>query len=104
MSETSKTISPTLPTALRSRANGELEGQSIVAWAEFDLDLQNQFRQQFVVLTETACIVLASNGVETIPISELTEAKIVEGLGVDNLNLIVGEKLAVQMRYTRRHR
>ena len=104
MSETSKTTSPTLPSALRSRANGELEGQSIVAWAEFDLDLQNQFRQQFVVLTETACIVLASDGIQTIPISQLTEAKIVEGLGVDNLNLIVGDKLAVQMRYTRRHR
>jgi ATP-binding cassette subfamily B protein len=104
MSETSQTISPSLPSALRSRANGELEGQSIVAWAEFDLDLQNQFRQQFIVLTETTCIVLGSEGMQTIPISELREARIVEGLGVDNLNLIVGNKLAVQMRYTRRQR
>src|SRR3954447_12101747 len=107
MSETTAKTSPTslpLPSALTSRANGELEGQTILAWAEFDLDQQNTYRQQFVVLTETDVIVLASEGTRTIAIAELTEAKIVEGLGVDSLNLVVDGKLAAQMRYTRRQR
>src|SRR3954447_26508969 len=105
MSETIATTSTSaLPRALTSRANGELEGQHVVAWAEFDLDRQNQYRQQFVVLTETDVIVLASDGTKSIAIAELSEAKIVEGLGVDSLNLIVDGKLAAQMRYTRRQR
>ena len=107
MSETTTTTPPTpttLPSALTSRANGELEGQTILAWAEFDLDLQNKYRQQFVVLTETHVIVLASEGTKTIAIREIEEAKIVEGLGVDSLNLLVGGKLAAELRYTRRQR
>src|SRR5437763_1191766 len=104
MSELTKTSLPTLPAALTARANGELEGQTILAWAEFDLDLGNQFHQQFVVLTETDVVVMASEQTRSIPIAELTEARIVEGLGVDSLNLIVGAKLAVEMRYTRRQR
>src|SRR5438477_6595614 len=107
MSDTTATSSPTpttLPSALTSRANGELEGQTILAWAEFDLDLQNKYHPQFVVLTETHVIVLASEGIKTVAIAELQEAKIVEGLGVDSLNLIVGGKLAAQLRYTRRQR
>jgi ATP-binding cassette subfamily B protein len=89
---------------LISRANGELEKQTVVAWAEFDLDFQNKYRQQFVVMTETSVIVLASEGTRSIAISEIEEAKIVEGLGVDVLRMIVGGKLAAEMRYTRRQR
>jgi ATP-binding cassette, subfamily B, bacterial len=107
MSETSTTISskPTpLPRELVSRANGELMGQTIVAWAEFDLDLQNKYRQQFVVMTETDVIVLAAEGTTTVAIAQIEEAKIVEGLGVDILRLVVDGKLAAEMRYTRRQR
>jgi hypothetical protein len=36
-----------LPAALRTQFNGQLDGHTIVAWAEFDLDEQNRFTQQF---------------------------------------------------------
>ncbi len=107
MSETTATISSKpfpLPRELVSRANGELTGQTIVAWAEFDLDLKNKYRQQFVVMTETDVIILASEGTTTVAIAQIEEAKIVEGLGVDILRLIVDGKLATEIRYTRRQR
>src|SRR5438874_7659598 len=108
-----KEAQPILPEGLRARANGQLDGQTILAWAEFDLDAQNTYRQQFAVLTEENLIVMGGGdaGVaatkcepSVIAISSIQEAKIIEGLGVDRLQIIAGEKLAAEMRYSRRQR
>ncbi len=106
MTETNTTSSapPALPQALRARADGQLTGQNVVAWAEFDLDLSNKYRQQFVVLTESNVVVLAAEGTKSIPIRNVDEAKIIEGLGVDSVRLIVHGSLVVEMRYSRRLR
>ncbi len=93
-----------LPQALRARANGQLDGQTILAWAEFDLDPQNKYHQQFAVLTEKNLIVLDGEGPRAIDLSRVGEAKIIEGLGVDRLQIISDGKLAAEMRYSRRQR
>src|SRR5437016_14484095 len=86
---------PTLPAALRARFNGELESQTIVAWAEYDLDQQNRYGQHLVVLTDKALVVLDGQADPTsIDLSNIDEAKTIEGLGVGRLNVIVADKLA----------
>src|SRR6185369_17267258 len=42
-----------LPADVRDRCNGQLDDATIVAWAEFDLDENNRYARQFVVLTES---------------------------------------------------
>src|SRR3954451_19580876 len=89
----------TLPGAVRERVNGQLDGHTIVAWAEFDLDEHNRFARQFAVLTETALFVLpAGDGQSTrsIPLRTIGESKINEGLGVDRLTLTGDEKLIAE--------
>ena len=43
----------TLPATLAARLNGELLGQSVVAWAPFDLGESNQYVERFAIVTET---------------------------------------------------
>src|SRR5262245_58478589 len=95
----------TLPPSLRERVNGELDGRTIVAWAEFDLDSSIQYRLGYVVLTDEELIVLNDgNERKIIPLNQIEEAKINEGLGVDRLRVISGGKLAAELRYSRRQR
>ena len=95
----------TLPAELRTRFNGELENETIVAWAPFDLDENNRYVQRYAVLTErNLLIVEGSSSPRAIPIAEIEEATIVEGLGVDRLNIIVGGKRVAELRYTRHTR
>jgi ATP-binding cassette, subfamily B, bacterial len=93
-----------LPESLLRRFNGQLDGQTIVAWAEFDLDSSNHFRSQHAVLTERELIVLTEGQPSSIPLSHIEEAKITEGLGVDRLRVVSGGKMAAEMRYSRRFR
>jgi ATP-binding cassette subfamily B protein len=93
-----------LPTALLNRFNGQLDGQTVVAWAEFDLDASNRYRTQHVVLTERDLIVLTDGQPLSIQLNQIEEAKINEGLGVDRLRVVSGGKLVSEMRYSRRFR
>jgi ATP-binding cassette subfamily B protein len=93
------------PPVLASRLNGQLDGQSIVAWATFDLDESNAYAERFAVVTEKQLVIL--NGVvppRVLAFSSIDEAKIIEGQGVDRLEIIAGGGKAVEMRYSRRHR
>src|SRR6476646_555354 len=85
-----------LPGAVRERFNGQLDGHTIVAWAEFDLDDQNRFARQFAVLTEADLFILghgtASDRPRAIAVKSIQESKIIEGLGVDRLTIIVDGK------------
>src|SRR5688500_1297047 len=93
-----------LPAAVAARLNGELSGQTVVAWAPFDLDEANCYTQRFAIVTEQQLVVV---GIEPKPlvleISSIEEAKIVEGQGVDKLEIVADGKM-VEMRYSRRHR
>src|SRR3954452_10484985 len=114
----------TLPGAVRERINGQLDGHTIVAWAEFDLDENNRYARQFAVLTETDLFILGARPADapappadappsdtlpglaprSIAIKSIEEAKIIEGLGVDRLTIPVGGRPAASLRYSRSQR
>src|SRR4051794_2471780 len=93
-----------LPAELRARMNGELDGQDVLDWSEFDLDDENRYAKRFAVLTDRQLVVTGGASPVVIPISDIGEAKIVEGLGVDRLRVLVGGKVAAELRYTHRYR
>jgi ATP-binding cassette subfamily B protein len=94
-----------LPSAIRTHFDGQLDGQSIVAWAEFDLDLANRYRRQYAVLTEQSLLVAAAGAVlQVIPIGQIQETRIIEGLGVDRMEVAVDGRKAAELRYSRRQR
>src|SRR4051812_43241473 len=97
-----------LPGAVRERFNGQLDGHTIVAWAEFDLDEQNRFARQFAVLTEPDLFILgpgtSSDRPRAIAVKSIQESKIIEGLGVDRLTILVDGKPAASLRYSRSQR
>ena len=93
-----------LPAELRAKLNGELQGRMVVAWSQFDLDENNRFAQRYAVLTDQKLHVFGEGQNLAFSLAEIQEAKIVEGLGVDRLSVIVGGKLAVELRYSRRFR
>ncbi|MCC6421932.1 MAG: ABC transporter ATP-binding protein [Phycisphaerales bacterium] len=93
-----------LPEGLRGRVNGELAGQSVVAWSAFDLDQHNKYHEQHVVLTEQKLVVLDESAAQSFDVSRIDEAKIVEGLGVDRLLVVAGGEVALDLHYTRRNR
>lgn len=93
-----------LPPVLQERFDGQLAGQTIVGWAEFDLDSSNRFARQFAVLTEQNLYVLRGDKITCLPLSQIEQAKVAEGLGVDRLLVVVGGKLTAEMRYSRRFR
>src|SRR4051812_30668416 len=97
-------IKATLPAELRARCNGELDNAAVVAWATVDLDDGNRYAQHYAVLTESDLLVLCDGPARTIPIKSIDEARIVEGLGVDRMNVIVGGRRVAELRYTRRNR
>jgi ATP-binding cassette subfamily B protein len=93
-----------LPPELRSRFNGQLKNQTIVAWSEFDLDDANRYARYFLVLTEENIFILRDASKATaIAIGDIDEARIIEGTGVDRMMLIVGGKVAAELRYSRRY-
>jgi ATP-binding cassette subfamily B protein len=93
-----------LPATVAQRLDGEADGQAVLGWSEFDLDSQNRFVRQFVVLTDGRLIEIASDHRKVIELKDVQEARIVEGLGVDRLVVVVNDSLAAEMRYSRRHR
>lgn len=91
-----------LPPELRSRFNGELEGQAIVAWAEFDLDESLRYARQAAVLAERTLLLVEIGGaVRSIETAAIEETRIEEGLGVDRLVIVSGKAVWTVARYTR---
>jgi len=77
---------PLVPDDVRGRFNGQLDGCAVVAWSEFDLDDDNRFAAQYAVLTDDRLLIVdEARRVRTVLLSEMGEAKIIEGLGVDRL-------------------
>jgi ATP-binding cassette subfamily B protein len=96
-----------LPQAIRGRLDGHLDGsgESVIAWAEYDLDESNQFVTRYAVLSEGRLIILAGDAPPIqIEIAGIEAAKIVEGLGVDRLSIISGGRRVAELRYSRRYR
>src|SRR5436190_14575075 len=83
-----------LPAEVSARMDGQLDGQTVLAWSELDLDDANRYGTRHVVLTDRELITLADGSATSLPITEIQEAKIVEGLGVDRLRVLAGGKVA----------
>ncbi|MGC4033321.1 MAG: hypothetical protein QM754_16640 [Tepidisphaeraceae bacterium] len=103
----SSTLSPekaknSLPPELSSRLSGSLGEQTVLDWAELDLNDANAFEQSYAVLTPRQLFVI--NGDVTVTdVDAIKEAKIVEGVGMDRLFIRTDES-AVQLRYSRKYR
>ena len=93
-----------LPRDVAERMDGQLDGQAVLAWSEFDLDDANRYARRHAVLTDRQLLVVSDGSTSATPLARIAEAKIVEGLGVDRLRLIVDGKVAADLRYTHRHR
>lgn len=100
--DTNHTAAPLLPQDVRARFNGELDGQALVAWAEFDLDESLKFTRRAAVLTERALLLTDAGGaVRSIELARIDESRIDEGLGVDRLLIVSEGSVWVEARYTR---
>jgi len=103
----SNETSAALPAALRKRLNGEIaiDANGLVAWSPFDLDDAGNYVEHFAVLSERELIVIGPAAKPiSIAIEAIDKAEVLEGLGVDELDIIVGGRLEVSLRYTRRFR
>lgn len=94
---------PELPNELASQLNGELAGETVVAWSEFDLDAQNRISQSFVVLTQNRLIEIRDRERIVTPIDKIVSAKVSEGLGMDRM-VVTTDDRAFDFRYSRRLR
>ncbi len=88
-----------VPDVVRSQLDGE--AGSIVAWSLFDLTDDGKLGSRHLVLTEHNLIVLDNGRKRSIPVDELTAAKVVEGLGVDRLVVVAGEQVRGEFPYSR---
>lgn len=96
-----------LPDDVKVCVNGQLDGETVVAWAEYDLDEQNRYHRAFAILTEGKLILLDGAGgaeAKTVAIPRIEEAKISEQLGLDRLTVLVDGQIAAELRYSRRNR
>ncbi|MBC7785235.1 MAG: ABC transporter ATP-binding protein [Burkholderiales bacterium] len=92
-----------LPANLTKSLNGELGGQEVLAWSEFDLNQSNKIEQSYAVLTSASLIRVAEGRKTVVAVGEITEAKIHEGLGMDRLVVkSAGEQF--DLRYSRKFR
>src|SRR5688500_15651730 len=97
------------PAEARAHRNGQLDGQAVVAWSEFDLDASNRYTRRFAILTDQSLVVVGDGQAATsLPVESIEEAKIVEGLGVDKLVIRTAvidgvPATAIELRYTKRH-
>jgi len=93
-----------LPAAVRAAANGQLDGQTILGWAEYDLDESNRYAQRFAVLTEARLVLLYDGRFTILPVADIGQTKIIEDVGLDRLVVYVQDEPAAELRYTRRCR
>src|ERR1051326_6974415 len=91
----------TLPPAIHARFNGDLADQTILAWSPFDLDEHNHYADHHAVLTDQNLLIVTTAAPQSIPLAEIEEATISEGLGVDSLSILAGGKRIAELRYTR---
>ena len=93
-----------LPAELRDRINGQLQGQSIVAWSAVDLDDRGSFAERFVVLSDSQLWVFGGPAPFSIDLNKIEKATIVESLGADRLRIVADGKVWQELAYTRRQR
>lgn len=92
-----------LPPELRQQLQDHLQTQTVLDWAELDLNDRNEFAKSFVVLTQRQLLLINGQVVPT-EIDAITDAKVVEGVGMDRLQIRTGNGTPTQLRYSRKFR
>ena len=100
-----------LPATLAGRLNGQLGGESVVGWAEYDLNDANDFVSRHAILTDRRLLLMPEASatppgalqVRAIDLASITSADIAEGIGMDELRVTHPGGTDV-LRYTRRYR
>src|SRR6266516_699763 len=85
-----------LPPEVLARMDGQLDGRTVLAWSALDLDDSNRYARRHVVLTDRELISLADSKASSLPISQIQEANIFEGLGVDRLLVLSYVKVSAE--------
>lgn len=98
-----------LPDDLRAHLSAQLDPQAVLACARIDLDAEGLFDERYLVLTETALLLLGRGEgdggfwQQAQDVGKLGEVRIVEGLGVQSLQFLGGGELLGEHHYTLRH-
>jgi ATP-binding cassette subfamily B protein len=96
-----------LPEALREQmASPPAEGEVLLT-AQLDLDAEGMYADSYLALTAQAlghfCAADGEWSAEWMPLADVAEARLVEGLGVNSLRLLRGGKVVQEFRFTLRH-
>ncbi len=91
-----------LPDDLLSRLDGQ--AADVAAWSMFDVDTQGKLAQRYLVLTSEHLLVVDGQASQRIPVDSITEARVVEGVGVDRLIVVGQDERLGDFPYTRRCR
>ncbi|MFP4054694.1 MAG: ABC transporter transmembrane domain-containing protein [Phycisphaerae bacterium] len=97
----------TLPESLQRRFRADLDGQSADLCAPVDLDRQGNYTETYLVLAdERLGYYVSADGqwqADWTPLEELSDARVVEGLGLNLLRLLRKGRVEREFRYTMRH-
>ena len=95
-----------LPAALAGRVRSEASGAGILATAAFDLDAEGRYAEGWLVLAADRLGVFRLAGDrwdgDWVPLAGVTQAAVVDGLGMSLLRLRQDERVVVEVRYTLR--
>jgi ATP-binding cassette subfamily B protein len=88
-----------LPPELQSKLDGN--AAQVAAWAMYDIDCDGRLTRRFLALLPEALVMLDGDRLERIPVEQIGKASIQEGLGVDRLVLLDGDKELAAFPYSR---
>ena len=91
-----------LPEDLLNRLAGNTA--DVAAWSMFDVSDPGKLTQRYLVLTSDQLLVVDAQAIERIPVDSITEARVVEGVGVDRLIVVGHDRRLGDFPYTRRCR
>jgi len=96
-----------LPEELAEKIRSEAAPENIEVAARFDLDEHGRYAEGYLVLTEKRLGVFRPRNGEWIgewrPLSSVTSALVVEGIGMSVLRLIANDAIVAEYRFTLRH-
>jgi len=96
-----------LPEELLARIDTDAARESVHSAAQLDLDEEGKYAEGYLVLTGEALGHFARTNGEWkghwTAVGDLSEARVVEGLGIHSLRLLSDEKVSQEFRFTLRH-
>jgi ATP-binding cassette, subfamily B, bacterial len=97
-------LQATVPAHIRELAVTHLAGEEVVGFSEYDIDDDLRYTHCTALLSDTRLVLLTARPPQVFAISDIEEAGIDEGLGLDRLRIVLKGKLEGTARYSRKHR